>query len=291
MKSERELYNTDGTFRKDITLEEIRSLKTEHGELIGVNYSRGGGMLGDSTHIRLYRNKEQKPEIETGFSGQHNWPLVIKVYDAEEEVFPAMTELIDRDNLTVWENLPRSEEEVMDAPSTTISLYFEEAAGEKRKRKSCSIEDWRVVPEGGREVMRSFIAALAAAAQPERMREAYFVIDGESYKMGESSDCPDETIMDLLQGCWETGPDESRRMRFYGPESEAKLVFSEETDGTYVDHPYTLVQIEHHAWNSSPCGWHIRLEDEAGNEKILYIEGVSLVLSDGETKSVLDRFS
>jgi hypothetical protein len=134
-------YGEDGKLRKDVTLEEIRSIEKVYGDLIEVSYFHGGGMEGSSHDAMLTKEEDGSCLVKTRDAGSFSFPHIMREYKTDGSVFTDLQQLIEKDNLALWEDLPFDEEfMVMDAPSTHLSLIYDESASGGYSYKSYTID-------------------------------------------------------------------------------------------------------------------------------------------------------
>ncbi len=288
--SRHSLYDSDHKFRKDITLKQLRSVESRHGDLIGVRYSHGGGMNGDTDTTELFRDENGKAVIRKSTAAFHSFPLLVREYSADDAAFDDLRTLIDRDNLSVWKDLPASEYIVYDAPSTHITMIFDDSQIGGSWYESCTVSFDDVIPEGGRDILRNFTSSLFSYISPDRKIREYFEIDGEPVEVGKETENTTAEILSLLSGNWSTGDNE---LLFYNFGLDDELSFLRKTGDEYTELHYKSNEIVSVPWNEADCGWYVSLEDDEGTGWVLYIEGISLVLKkcDGSEQYIFERTS
>ena len=284
------LYDSDHKFKRNITLEKLRTVESAHGPLIRVTYSHGGGMQGDTNYTELYRDKDGKPFMRTSAAAMHYYPLIVHEYTADEEVFTVLRELIDRDNLSVWEDLPMSEFMAMDAPSTIIEMYFDDSELGGRKFVSSRISYDYEIPEGGYDILNHFVDTLHSYIDPGRLTDAYFNVNGEKVITGRDIVNTDEEIEAILSGYWNMRLDKDNMLiGNYG--LHETLEFRRQQDDGYTDAIFSVGEIVHEPYGDSDCGWYITLKDEEDIDWVLYIENLRMVLrrADGSQTCIFER--
>lgn len=286
----RDLYDSENRFRSDITLEEIRSLPCEHGDLIGVMHYEGGGMEGGSHGLELSRQEDGSGLAVTRSAGSHVFPLVVREYRTDGEVFAALQELADRDKLALWEDLPEEEFLALDAPSESLTLVYDDSALGGSSYNTFRISYDNVFPQGGGAVLQDFLNTIQAFVSSGDLMDQYFLINGERVVTGRDTDNTDDEIGTLVSGYWlET--EEETGMLLFGYGLEETLDFRMRTEDTYGDFPLTFREIVHRPWEEGRCGWYVSLEDDEGSPWVLYIEDMSMILcsEDGTSRHVLER--
>ena len=287
------LYGKDKKLRRDITLEEIRSAEAVHGDLIGVSYDHGGGMNGETDSLTLTRDGDQGPMIRTRKAAFHSFPLIVREYRAEETVFGTLEDLIRKDNLTLWADLPEEEYEVLDAPETSLTFIYDETDLGGSAYETYTISFDNVIPEGGREILWDFAKTLGEAALEENCLDRYFEWNGDRIEIGRDKPNTEEEIALLVSGYWtEPGGDKAdNTLILLGYSLEDPMDFYIREDGTSTEWPLSFKGIVHEPWKEADCGWQIRLADEDKNLWILYMEDLSLKLvrDDGSASYTLER--
>ncbi|MBO4879808.1 MAG: hypothetical protein J5544_06070 [Clostridia bacterium] len=281
----RSLYS-GGKLKKKVTLEQLRSFCVPHGELTAVIYSHGGGMNGDRFVLSLSHDRKRggEPILRKESSPDNEIPLRVHLYSAEEELFSRLRRLIDENNLTAWKDLPFDEEMVaLDAPSTSISLTFNDLAVGGEKYEYCTISYENVVPDGGFVVLREFVALLSEAAREENLIETFLLDDHEQpIYTGRNIANTDEQAAALITGYWDAeevvangDPDTARRFAedeapscsCFGFKEKAELRCPDE-NGKFRTTEYTILGVRHEPVGGHDCSWHIVLEDPADKANV-----------------------
>ena len=284
-------YGEDGKLRKDITLEEIRGIEKVYGDLIEVSYFHGGGMEGSSHDAMLIKEKDGSCLIRTRDAGSVSFPRIIREYKTDGSVFKDLQDLAQKDNLALWEDLPFDEEfMVLDAPSTHLSLIYDESAAGGYSYKSYSIDYDNVLPEGAGDILRSFTRVMLSGVSPENLIDEYFEIDGEPVRTGRDADLTDMQISRLVSGYWrETGTDTGISLYTFGLGDTLEYTVPE--DGLYTEKFLTVRETVRAPWKDADTSFYVSLEDEEGQAWVMYLEKLSLILEreDGSEMHLLER--
>ena len=284
-----DIYDEDHKLRKTVTLEQLRSIEVSHGPLIGVRYSHGGGMQGDSNLIELSRDKDGRAMIRTSHAGEHSFSLIVHEYSVDEQIFDVLRERIDRDNLSAWADLPFDEEHiVLDGPSTSIGLIFDDTETGGYRQSSSWINYDNVMPEGGYDILNEFVSLLRSYIHKENLRDAYFMDDGKRITTGRETDNTDEEISALVSGYWLCSDgDEERQIYSYGLYETVEIMVLGNEERR--DEVLTVKETNHEPYEDADTGWYVSLLDEDGASWVMYTEGMQLVIrrTDG---SVIRRF-
>ena len=272
------LYDSNHKFRKDVTLEELRGVEVSHGPLTGVQYSHGGGMQGDTNLIELYRDKDGRAMIRTSHAAEHSFSLIEKEYTADEQLFDALRERIDRNNLSVWEDLPFDEEHIaLDGPSTSIGMYFDDSETGGYRREYCRISYDNVIPEGRYEILNEFAETLQSGIREENLISSGFVYDGSRIVTGRDTDNTDMEISALVSGYWVCN-DSGTQYIIYSYGLRDTVDVDVINDPGRSEMSYTVTDTIHEPYKDADTGWHVLLRDENDSEWVIYTEGMQLVL-------------
>jgi len=219
------LYDSKGDLKKNVTVKQLQSIKAEHGELLSVSYSRGGGMEGDTYLVELKKDDAGALTLKRSSSASHVFPVQVREYSVSDpDALTKLREYIDRYNLAVWSDLPFDEEHIaLDAPTTSIGLAFDDSAFGGWKQQSFRISYDNVVPEGGYDILNGLSSLLHSFIREEDLSEMYILgDDGEKIYTGSGVENSDDEIRLLLCGYWR---------------SEKLLITG--SDGSAEETPYT----------------------------------------------------
>lgn len=272
------LYDSNHKFRKTVTLKELQGVEVSHGPLTGVNYSHGGGMQGDTNLIELYRDSDGRAMIKTTSAAEHSFSLIVREYSADEQLFDALRERIDRDNLSVWEDLPFDEEFIaLDAPSTSIGMYFDDSGTGGSRRNSCWISYDNVIPEGGYQILNEFVGILQSGIREENLCDTYFVHDGRRILTGRDTDNTDAEISALVSGYWACKDSGTEYLSYnYGLYDTVEVTAVKDQNRNEMI--FTVTETIHEPYEDADTGWHVLMRDEQDEEWAMYTEGMQLVL-------------
>lgn len=290
MKTEnRDLYNTDHKFRKDITLEELRSVKEKHGPLVRVEFYTGGGMEGGSEGITLFYDREGNALIETSRASEHSFPLAVRTYSADPDSFVILKKLAEKDNLPVWKDLPFDDEYIeLDGPSSSLRLIFDDSGIGGNMRVSCNISYENVMPEGGGAILRNFTDTLSSYIRPENLKDAYLLYNGKRINTGRNAGSTDDEIGTIVSGYWLS---ENGEMFLYNYGLGEDLEFRKKAGSGWEDAVFAVKEIVHSPYEDADCSWHAVLEDDRGHPWIMYAGAAQLVLkrTDGKETVIMNR--
>ena len=212
-------YEEIDKYDRNISLKQLQAVKVTHGPLTEVSLYTGGGMLGDSDSDRIVTDSGELYYIKES-SPQHNIPLRGYQYRLKDaEALTKLREVIDRYNLSVWDKLPFDDENIaLDAPSSSISMVFDDTETGGRGRASSRISYDNVIPDGGYDVLKEFKDMFSAVIREKELTETYLVYDGEKLYSGREIANADEEAELFLSGYWR-----SVRMEVYRDGAEPEI--------------------------------------------------------------------
>ena len=164
----------NGKYAKCPTVGELKLIGKEHGPLLSALYSRGGGMDGGLANYSLHRAENGEGFVfEKSECAHYGLPTSVAVYRVGEDRIKALHAYACEYALDAWEDLPDSEDFVLDAPSEMIGISFNDSdfGGSRFEYYSISFEC--VLPEGGRAILNGFIDLLLACAAEEALIRSY----------------------------------------------------------------------------------------------------------------------
>lgn len=266
--------------KKVPTLTSLKAKTPKYEDLKGVRYFHGGGMEGTSHTVEVKIDEAGKTIICYDDSFSWNFPARIRIYEADPSLLEVLEDYVEEYNLSVWDELPESEYEVLDAPSTGLSLYF--AVPDKKFTESVHIDYDDEFPEGGYEVLNQFMKLIYEAVQKGELIETYLEDRDENrIYTGKEIENSDEEIEQLLTGYWQNGEE---RVYFDRPDDIAVIGF----DGK-ERRDFEVKEIIHEQYGEHDVSWYaiaVNKEDE-NNRLILTIDGYRLFVSDEEGHACL----
>ncbi|MBQ6478159.1 MAG: hypothetical protein IJI44_02190 [Erysipelotrichaceae bacterium] len=279
---------------KRTTIEQLKKIKSEHGPLLTVSYSHGGGMNGDSFSETIRTEKDGRTVLEVRQSSEHWIPIRVWEYMIEDEdVYPKLRAYIDEYNLSVWEDLPFDEEMIaLDAPSSSIHLSFNDEAYGGSRLESCSISYENYVPDGGYEVLNGFVSLIESYRRDEDLIQTYLDVDGEKIFTGREIENSDEEIAELIKGYWgseKLGDDGYSAYSLYtSPYDEEMELYQRGGDRIVLQTKETV----HEPLSAYDSSWYLILQDENDPDSLysLTIEKEKLYLEKpGEETIIFNR--
>ncbi|MCR4951347.1 MAG: hypothetical protein K6A40_08510 [Solobacterium sp.] len=244
-----------------------------HGKLKSISYFSGGGMEGGTDDAELSFMEDGTVQLKTTYSEAHMFPLLVCTYEADEALMQEIAEWIDTYHLCGWSQLPKSEIEVLDAPSTSLIMRFDD-------HQSYTISDDRELPDGGGKILDHVEQLIRSAAREEKMKEFYLQEWNEDpVYTGRDDILDDDTAKWTLQGYWRCEDP------FICAEFEGENVSLMRAPNTpYEDYSYELFPFPH---EDADCCFHVVLDNEA--QTVLWLEKGTLKMAENDTVYTLRR--
>jgi len=250
------LYDADGKLKKDVKIEELLKIETEHGKLVSVSFSRGGSMNGETFYMSVFEEEGQLL-FERSSSSQYSFPIRVWKYQTDTDALDQLRNYIDRYNLSVWKDLPFDEEMIaLDGPSTSISMVFDDSKVGGSMREFCTISYDDVIPEGGYPILNDFVSLLSSFGKEEQFLETYLDVDGRKIYTGRQIENSEEEIELLLEGCWRS---RDGQYTFYNYSMDYPYEFLPK-DGEKIE--YSIGQIIHEPYDDYDSSWYVEIKDE-----------------------------
>lgn len=258
--------------KKEPTLASLKAKAPKYEDLRGLRYYHGGGMEGTSHSVEVNVDEEGKTIIRLDDSFSWNFPARIRIYEADPSLLDTLNDYVKEYNLSVWDDLPESEYEVLDAPGTGLSLYF--AVPGEKYLEPVSIDYDDVFPEGGYDVLNGFMRKVSEATEDGTLIETYLEDrDDNRIYAGRDIENSDEEIELLLTGYWQSDED-----RIYFDRVDDIVVIGigrERRD-------FEVREIVHENYGDHDASWYavlVNKEDES-DRLIVTIDGWRLFVSD-----------
>lgn len=118
---------------------------TEKTKLTGAIYSCGGGMEGESDHMELHLDDDGRVKLHREYTEGNGCDTIITDKEVPADVLEKAAEIFDKSGMKNWGELPRSEYELLDAP-TSYAQYIT-ADGSFSVSSSYEIPDYSVISE------------------------------------------------------------------------------------------------------------------------------------------------
>ena len=273
-------YDKDGKLKNGVTLSEIQRIDSKHGELIAASYHCGGGMNGDTFNADIERT-DDGPVLTVRESGMYCFPLIVRKYTVPEEILTKLRAFSDEYNLPVWEKLPYSDEQALDAPTASVSVVFNDRELGGGRYESYRVSFEQIDPKGGEKVLAEFRDIILSCAVPERQTDCFFEDNGSEIRIGADIENTDEQAGRVISGYWRGSrayilrDDGTRQDEYVFSDDDGCLILDAELGGTLglrrfkqgsdsVDFFFTLSEPVHERLDRFDCSWHAVLMPDEG---------------------------
>ncbi|MCR4634475.1 MAG: hypothetical protein K5648_10155 [Erysipelotrichaceae bacterium] len=255
----------DAGSKKEVSLESLKQKGPKYDGLLSVSYYRGGGMEIESQRIVL---KKEDGHLLIENEARKGELCRVYTYEGNVNLFQPFEDLIEEYNLSVWDELEEREEIALDAPSTILTLGFENG--------ETVIDYDDQFPQGGYEVINRLVKEMTGLFGICELKDVQLLKDGASIGCGKTVDNTDEEIFDLVWGRWQ---DEEESVYLY--ERETMQIFPH--DGS-AEKDYDLKQIVHEPLDVADASWHLIYENtgDASDRRYLSIDQGRLYMKNEE---------
>ena len=250
--------------KNSLTIEKLQQMKPKYTKLCGASYYHGGGMEGSSDRRILEFDKEGNLTYTTEYAEENGLPEMCHVYKVDESELEKLDAYVKEYNLSVWDELPDEDMQVLDAPGTSINLTFYPEEGDKYRR-SMTINYDKVFPEDGYEVVNKFVSMLSSLAIEDNLIDHY-VRDYEDniIRCGKDVENSDEEIDKLLMGYWNNAAEQ----RVYVDYGEEILVIRL---GDVERREYLVKEKIHENYRDLDSSWYCVLVNKEDENDLAYI--------------------
>ena len=262
--------------RSNITIEDLQKKQARYEDLVKVAYFSGGGMGGSVDRQELYLEDGQIYCVieKSAYMGE---PLLVRKYKiTDEKALDELKAYVKEYNLSVWDSLPKSGIEVLDAPSTSWTLTFKDNG----ETSWVNINDDLEFPEGGYSVLNGLNRLMAGYVEKGEQIEAYLSdFYDEDYRVyvGRDINNTDEEISKLTYGYWYNGD-----YRIEIDEEGLRTGFGNGDE----NEPYLLEKTVHEPYKDYDCGFY-QIYGQNGRHLYIMIEDFRLRAEDDEGKTLL----
>lgn len=270
--------------KKEITLDDLKKREPKYEGLSGVSYYHGGGMEGSTHRVELKTEKDGRITLTYQDAEDPGMYDRYRVYEVDnEKIFEELDQMVREYNMSLWEEFPESEYEVLDAPGTSLSLYFAPQNG-KKYGESVHIDYDKEIPREGYDVLNTFMSKVSACRKKENLLETWLENYGEEkIYSGRDIENSEEEIDELLKGYWHDENYETKL--YYYHDEEPMLVNFNGVEKRY----YQLKETVHEVLDDNDCSWYrvyVNKEDE--NDLIyLTMDSYQLYVKDASGYSLL----
>ena len=157
------------------------------GPLLSCSHNASGDMNGNLYSATLERAEDGSMALVVLESPDHMTPATVSTYRADDDALDQMRAIIDRYDMTRWDDLPMSDMFPLDAAGRSITMRFDDGEG---FWDSYTVDYYSELPEEGPEAFDAFLDCLFQWATPERLVDQHIMV--------EDADRIEEGALDLL---------------------------------------------------------------------------------------------
>ena len=247
-------------YRRKMSLAQLKKKSPQYTGLVYASRSHGGGMNGERYLTSIGYDDNKKIIYTTEKSPEHYVPSLVNVYEVEDlNAMKELDEYVAEYNMSVWNKIPLSEMQVMDAPSTSLNLRFK-ASEDQRFADYMTISYELDISDECFEVLNDFSTKMSS--YPKKLIDKYFSgYNEEKIYLGKDIENDDEQIKQILCGY------------FFEPEKSSCFVDAYEGnlrvrgikgDGI-LDYDMEEAEIVHEQFKDYDASWYVRYgsEDDA----------------------------
>ena len=261
-------------FRRKMSLAQLKKKQPQYTGLVYASLSHGGGMNGERYLNSIGYDENKKIIYTTEESPEHFVPALVTVFEVENpDAMKELDEYVAEYNMSVWDKIPESGIEVLDAPSTSLNLRFK-ASEDQRFADYMTISYDLDLSDECFEVLHNFTRKMGS--YPMKQIDKYFSGNSEEkIYLGKDIENSDEQIKQVLCGYF-YNKDNGVFADLYDGNLRIRGVYSDE----YVDYDIEDAQIVHEQLKDYDCSWHVKYGSEENALTItcayteIYIEDV-----------------
>ena len=118
--------------KKEMTLDDLKKREPKCEGLDGLSYYHCGGMEGSTHHIELKTEKDGRITLTYQDADDPGMYDRYRIYEVDnDKIFEELDQMVREYNMSLWDEFPESEYEVLDAPGTSVTLHFVPQNGKK----------------------------------------------------------------------------------------------------------------------------------------------------------------
>ncbi len=247
-------------YRRKMSLAQLQKKDPQYTGLIYASLSNGGGMNGERYLTSIGYDENKKIIYTTEESPEHYVPALVTVYEVEDSnAMKELDEYVGKYNMSVWDKIPLSDMQVLDAPSTSLNLQFK-ASEDQKYTDYMTISYERDLSDECFEVLRNFTRKMSS--YPKRQIDRYFSnYNEDNIYIGKDIENDDEQIKTVLNGYFYNDENRSIYADAYEGNLRIRGIYSED----FVDYDIEEAQIVHEQFKDYDCSWYVRYgtEEEA----------------------------
>ena len=249
-------------YKRQMSIAQLKKKEPQYTGLIYASLANGGGMNGEHYLTSIGYDDDKKIIYTTEQSPEHYVPSMVNVYEVEDpEAMKELDAFVAEYNMSVWDKVPLSDLQVLDAPSTSLNLRFK-ASEDQKYADYMTISYERDLSEECFDVLHEFTRKMTS--YPMKKIDQYF----EGYKekkiyIGKDIEISDDDIKEILCGYFE---DEENKVFVDAYEGNLRIR-GIGSDG-YVDYELSDDSIVHEQFKDYDSSWYVKYVNE---ENTLYV--------------------
>ena len=180
-------------FTHKMSLAQLKKKQPQYTGLVGASLSHGGGMNGERYLTSIEYDKDRQIIYTTEESPEHYVPALVTVYEVEDpDAMNKLDAYVAEYNMSVWDKIPESGIEVLDAPGTSLHLRFK-ASEDQRFADSMTIDYDLDLSNECFDVLHDFTKKMGS--YPMKQIDRYFSnYNDENIYLGKDIENSDEQI-------------------------------------------------------------------------------------------------
>ena len=260
-----------------MTIKDLQNKEPRYEKLDAVRYYTGGGMDGSIEDIEIFA-EDGRLYGQIRELAYYGIPTRVRRYLLKDEVMKDLEEYVRLYNLSIWDELEKSELIALDAPTTSYTLTFNDGDD----KAWVNISDDLILPEGAYDILKGLLKLMRDHISNGQLIDAYQgdLTDDKQIHVARQITNTAEEIEFLLHGHWHNG-------QYYIEidDDELKTGFNDETDNG----PYHLKQTVNEPYKDYDCGFY-RVYENYDRHLYLLLQDFMLIIEDDEGRTfILDR--
>ncbi|MBQ1567178.1 MAG: hypothetical protein IIZ80_04735 [Erysipelotrichaceae bacterium] len=239
-------------FTHKMSLAQLKKRQPQYTGLVGASLSHGGGMNGERYLTSIEYDKDRKIIYTTEESPEHFVPALITVYEVEDpDAMNKLDAYVAEYNMSVWDKIPESGIEVLDAPGTSLHLRFK-ASEDQRFADSMTIDYDLDLSNECFDVLHDFTKKMGS--YPMKQIDRYFSnYNDENIYLGKDIENSDEQIGHVLCGYF-CNDEKNVFADLYEGNLRIRGIYSDE----FVDYELKDAQIVHEQLKDHDSSWYVK---------------------------------
>ncbi len=251
------------SYHRQMSLAALKKKKPQYTGLIYAGLSHGGGMNGERYLTSIGYDDNRKIIFTTEESPEHYVPSLVNVYEVEDpDAMKQLDEYVAKYNMSVWDKVPSSDIQVLDAPSTSLNLRFK-ADEDQRFADYMTISYDLDLSNECFDVLRDFTAKMSSY-QKKKIDQYFEGYEEKKIYLGKDIENSDDEIKEVLCGYFYN--EENRNIFIDAYEGNLRVRGIRGDD--FVEYEMAEATIVHEQFRDHDCSWYIRYGSQ---EDTLYV--------------------